>query len=195
MDHRSSCPCWECMRNIISKELQLVMSPSFNILLILIRLLLTPEKASCQESGRMFLDKKLWWYFSLHLRDFWCGRPCQKGQSSIRIILLARYFQDRTMKRREFHAKRASQFFWVHGEHSMCHHGHKVSEKLAQRSIERVTYSPYSPDISRCDFWLFRMPKHSMKDREFQSQEVTWKASAKSGTDLTFGEVQSDFQE
>jgi hypothetical protein len=45
------------MQNIILKELRLVMNPEYNILLILIRYLLTPEKASCQESGRIFLDK------------------------------------------------------------------------------------------------------------------------------------------
>jgi hypothetical protein len=57
MRHGSYCLYWEWMQNKISKELQLIMSSGSNILLILIRCLLAPEKASCQESGGIFLDK------------------------------------------------------------------------------------------------------------------------------------------
>jgi hypothetical protein len=63
MRNGSYCLCWECMQNIISKELQLVMSPGSNILLILIRYLLAPEKASCQESGGIFPDKNYAYHF------------------------------------------------------------------------------------------------------------------------------------
>jgi hypothetical protein len=111
MRHGSYCLCWEYMQNIILKEWQLVTNPGSNILLIPIRCLLTPEKASCQESGRIFLGKKLWSQFPLHLRDLRRWGTCQKVQSSIRIISFTRYFQGRKMKRREFHAKRSSPFF------------------------------------------------------------------------------------
>jgi hypothetical protein len=96
------------------KELQLVTNPGSNSLRIMIRYLLIPEKASCQKFGRIFLAKKLWLRFSWHLGDFWHRRPDQKVQSSIRIISFTRYFQDCTMKSREFHAKRASRIFSVH---------------------------------------------------------------------------------
>jgi hypothetical protein len=52
------------------EELQLVMSSGSNILLILIRYLLVPEKAPCQESGGRFADKKPCLPFSLHQGDF-----------------------------------------------------------------------------------------------------------------------------
>jgi hypothetical protein len=41
--------------------------------------------------------------------------------------------------------------FSVHIDNSMCHNRDKISEKLANRSIERAPHPPYSPDISPCD--------------------------------------------
>jgi hypothetical protein len=43
------------LQNIVVKELQLVTNPGFNILLIPICCLLTPEKALCPQSDRIFL--------------------------------------------------------------------------------------------------------------------------------------------
>jgi hypothetical protein len=37
-------------------------------------------------------------------------------------------------------------------DHSMCHNGNKISEKLAKRSIERAPHPLHSPYISTCDF-------------------------------------------
>jgi histone-lysine N-methyltransferase SETMAR len=62
--------------------------------------------------------------------------------------------------------------FSVHIDNSMCHNVNKISEKLAKRRIERAPDPPYSPDISPCDFWLFRILKYKMKDREFQTQQA-----------------------
>jgi hypothetical protein len=93
-----------------------VTNPGFNILLILIRCLLTPEKAPCHESGAIFLDNRLWRQFSFHVRDFQCWKSYQKAQSSIRIISFARDFQDCTMKRREFAQKWLSSFFSPQGQ-------------------------------------------------------------------------------
>jgi hypothetical protein len=72
MRHGSYFLCWEDMQSRISKELQLVMSPGSNVLLILIRCSLAPEKALCQESGARFPDKKLCFPFSFHQDDFEC---------------------------------------------------------------------------------------------------------------------------
>jgi hypothetical protein len=77
----------------------------------------------------------------------------------------------------------------------MCHNGHKVSETLAQKSIERAPHPPYSPDTSSCDFWLFGMLKHNMKDREFQNEQAILKAIAKSWAGLIFTDLQRVLQE
>jgi hypothetical protein len=78
---------------------------------------------------------------------------------------------------------------------SMYHNGGKVSEKSAQRSIERAPHPPSSPDISPSDFWLFGILKHNMKDREFQNQQEILNAIAEIWDDLTFEDVQRGFQE
>jgi hypothetical protein len=77
----------------------------------------------------------------------------------------------------------------------MCHNDTKISEKLANRTIERARHPPYSPDINPCDFWLFGMLKHKMKDREFQSQGEILSAVAKMWNGLTLADVQRVFQE
>jgi hypothetical protein len=80
-------------------------------------------------------------------------------------------------------------------DNSMCHNGHKISEKLAKGSIERAPHPLYSPDISPCDFWLFGILKHNMKDQEFQNQQTILSAVAKMWNDITFADVQRVFQE
>jgi hypothetical protein len=73
----------------------------------------------------------------------------------------------------------------------MCRNGHKVSRKFDQGSIERAPRSPYSRDISPCDFWLFGMLKRQMKDRESQSRQEIAQTITKSWDDVTFAEVQN----
>jgi hypothetical protein len=90
--------------------------------------------------------------------------------------------------------KKDFQVFSVHIDNSMCHNGHKVSEKLAERSIERAPHPLYSLDLSLRGFWLFRMLTHNMKDREFQGQQAILKAIARSWAGLTFADVQNVFQ-
>jgi hypothetical protein len=86
-----------------------------------------------------------------------------KGTKFNQDLLIMRYFQDCTMKRREFTQTRLLSVS-VDMDNSMCHNCHKVCEKLAKRSIERAPHPPYSPDLSPCDFWLFGTQKHNMKD-------------------------------
>jgi hypothetical protein len=77
----------------------------------------------------------------------------------------------------------------------MCYNGRKVLGKITQKSIERAPYPPYSPDINPCDFWLFGILKHNMKDQEFQNQQAILNAIAKIWDDLTFEDIQGVFQE
>jgi hypothetical protein len=70
-----------------------------------------------------------------------------------------------------------------------------VSAVFAKRSIERAPHPLHSPDISTCDFWLFGMLEHKMKDRQFQSQQAIFSVVAKMWNDVTFADVQCVFQE
>jgi hypothetical protein len=85
--------------------------------------------------------------------------------------------------------------FSDHMDDSMYDNGNKISEKLTKGSIERAPHPPYSPDLSPCDFLLFGMREHKMKDREFQSQQAILSAFADMWNDLTFADVERVFQE
>jgi hypothetical protein len=98
-------------------------------------------------------------------------------------------------EKRRISCKEGFPAFSAHMHHSMCNNGNKISEKLAKRSIERAPHPPYSPDISPCDFWLFGMLQHKMRDREFQSEQAILSAVVKMWNDLTFADVQCAFPE
>jgi hypothetical protein len=53
----------------------------------------------------------------------------------------------------------------------MCDNGRKITEEISDVKLERLLQPVYSPDLSTCDFWLFRMLKEKMKDRAFQTVE------------------------
>jgi histone-lysine N-methyltransferase SETMAR len=73
-------------------------------------------------------------------------------------------------KQRILRRNRRGDFF-VHMDNSMCDNGRKMTDEFDNRKLQRVAHPPYSPDLSRCDFWLFVMLKQKMKDREFSGVE------------------------
>jgi histone-lysine N-methyltransferase SETMAR len=56
-------------------------------------------------------------------------------------------------------------------DNSMCHNGAKITEKLEKGHIAPAPHPIYSPDLSPCDFWFFRILKQKMKGRVFESEE------------------------
>jgi transposase len=79
--------------------------------------------------------------------------------------------------------------FSVHMDNPMCHNGAKITKKLRKRHIAPAPLSPYSPDLSPCDFWLFEILKQK-KERVFQSEEQILAAITESWNDLTFEDIQ-----
>jgi hypothetical protein len=59
--------------------------------------------------------------------------------------------------------------FSMHMDNSMCHNGRKMTDELANLKLDHVICTPYLPDLSLCDFWLFGMLKQKIKDRVFQT--------------------------
>jgi hypothetical protein len=55
-------------------------------------------------------------------------------------------------KRRIARRKDLSSFS-VHMNNLKRHNGAKITEKLEKKHIARVPHSPYSPNLSPCDFW------------------------------------------
>jgi hypothetical protein len=78
-------------------------------------------------------------------------------------------------------------------DNSTSHNVSKVASKFEQRHIFRLPHTPYSPDISPCDFWLFGLLKGIMKDGECHSHEEIEEAITMAWNDLTFEDVQSIF--
>jgi hypothetical protein len=70
-----------------------------------------------------------------------------------------------------FHRRIPQGTFSVHMNNSMSHNGLKLASKVEDHHVSRLPYSPYSLDITPCDFWLFGMLKGVLKDREFDSSD------------------------
>jgi hypothetical protein len=48
--------------------------------------------------------------------------------------------------------------------------GRKVTDAISKAKLECLP-RPYSLDLNPCDFWLFRMLKHNMRDQPFHAVE------------------------
>jgi len=57
----------------------------------------------------------------------------------------------------------------LHHDSAPCHTAVSINEFLAEKSIPVVPQSPYSPDLSPCDFFLFPRLKHRLKGRHFRT--------------------------
>jgi hypothetical protein len=76
---------------------------------------------------------------------------------------------------------------------SMCHNGAKITEKLEKRHIAWAPHPSYSRDLSRCDFWLFGILKHKIKEWVFKSEEQILAAITESWNEPTFEDIQRIF--
>jgi hypothetical protein len=83
--------------------------------------------------------------------------------------------------------------FFVHMDNSMCHNGRKVADEFDDLKLDRVPHLPYSPDLSPCDFWLFGMLKHQIKDRSFRATEEILSAIRDLWNEVTSDQLQSAF--
>jgi hypothetical protein len=75
----------------------------------------------------------------------------------------------------------------------MCHNDRKVNDELANLKPDCVPHPPYSPNMSPCNFWLFRILKQKIKDRVFQTVEEIMTAFRRGWDELTLDDLQSIF--
>jgi hypothetical protein len=73
----------------------------------------------------------------------------------------------------------------------MCPDGRQMTDELANLRFDRVPHPSYSPDVSPCDFWLFRMLKQKIKDRVFQTVEEIMIAFHRAEDELTLDDLHS----
>jgi transposase len=78
-------------------------------------------------------------------------------------------------------------------DNSRCHNGKKITAEIQHRRFARAPHPPYSPDLSQCDFWLFGMMKHRLKDRDIQGVQALIGTLTDILDDLTFEDVQAVF--
>jgi histone-lysine N-methyltransferase SETMAR len=78
-------------------------------------------------------------------------------------------------------------------DNSVCHNGRKVTDELANLKLNRVPHPPYSPDLSPCDFWLFKILKLKIKDGVFQRAEEIKIAVYRVWDELILNDLQSVF--
>jgi hypothetical protein len=67
-----------------------------------------------------------------------------------------------------FHRKHSGGSFFLHIVNSPCHNDKKITDEIEHRRFARAPHPHYSPDLSPCGSWLFRLIKHNLSDREIQ---------------------------
>jgi hypothetical protein len=74
--------------------------------------------------------------------------------------------------RKRFHRVRPQieDTWMLHHDNAPCHTAISVNEFLAKRGISVVLQPPYSPDLSRCEFFLFPKLKFHLKGRHFGAE-------------------------
>jgi hypothetical protein len=102
-------------------------------------------------------------------------------------------FPDLKTENRNFRRRMPLATFWAHINNSICHKRSNVVSKFDKHHIARLPHSPYSPDLSPCDFWLFGMLKGILKDRELHLHDEIEEVITMAWNDLTFDEAQSIF--
>jgi hypothetical protein len=75
----------------------------------------------------------------------------------------------------------------------MCHNGRKITTEISDAKLESLLYPSYSSDPSPCNFWLFGMLKHEMKNGLFQAVKEIVTTVKTIWEGLTLEEVQSVF--
>jgi hypothetical protein len=89
--------------------------------------------------------------------------------------------------------KKQGATFYVHMNHLTIHAGAKIQSKFDSKGLVRSPHSPYSPDLSPCNFWFFGMAKGETKDREFRMVQDIRRLLTEIWTRLTFADIQSVF--
>ena len=59
----------------------------------------------------------------------------------------------------------------LHHNNAQCHTALSITELLTSKGIPVVPQSPYSPNFSPCDLFLFPKLKNILKGRQFETSE------------------------
>jgi hypothetical protein len=76
---------------------------------------------------------------------------------------------------------------------SRYHNDEKMMAEIEHRRFVRAPHPPYSLDLNPCDFWLFDLMKHSLKDREIERVQALISALTDIWDDFIFEDIQAVF--
>ena len=82
------------------------------------------------------------------------------------------------LKRLRDAVRRKRPRFWssvdwlLHHDNAPAHSSNLVQQFLAKHKIVQLRQPPYSPDIARCDFWMFPKLKMALKGKRFDDIET-----------------------
>jgi histone-lysine N-methyltransferase SETMAR len=79
----------------------------------------------------------------------------------------------------QFRRKHSGDNFCVHMDNLQCPNRKKITAEIEHRRLAGAPPPPYSPDHSPCDFWIFGLIKHSLKDREIRAVQTLINALSK----------------
>jgi hypothetical protein len=85
--------------------------------------------------------------------------------------------------------------FLIHLDNSACQNGQKITRQLEAVRILRTPHPPYSPDLSLCDFWLFRFLKESIRGMESSTEVPMGSTMTTIGPNVTVHTLQFVFKE
>jgi histone-lysine N-methyltransferase SETMAR len=121
--------------------------------------------------------------------------PLLKGAKFNQDFFIDTVLPELVQEKRRFARRNPRTDFMVHMDNSAYHNGHKITNGFDRRHIILAPHPPYPPDLSPCDFWLFGFLKESIKGVEFSTDDQLLEAITRIWNDVTFEDIQSDFQE
>ena len=77
----------------------------------------------------------------------------------------------------------------LHHDNAPAHAALSVVQFLTSRCITVMLQSPYSPDFTPCDFFLFQKVKLAVKEHNFDSTEDIWRVVTQALNDILQGAV------
>jgi transposase len=90
-------------------------------------------------------------------------RVQRNGESQCYLEVLTRLWESVQRERPELWP-----YKWIlHHDNAPAHDVLRVREFLAKKSITKIYYPPYSPDLAPCGFWLFPKLKNALNGQRF----------------------------
>jgi hypothetical protein len=117
-----------------------------------------------------------------------------KGQKCNQKYLVQNILPSLLNEKKRFSCQKPAIKFHVDMDTSMCHNEHEFVNELRCLKILKAPHPPYSPDISPCDFCIFRDFKRKLKNSHLQGSDEILTAFQELWNIITFEELQMVFQ-